>query len=145
MKKFAYLVVHNAKTVLLVTLASTILISIGITKLRVVNNQDSELPKDDAIVQTDNRLKSIFGEKDIVIIGIESNDIFSTGTLNKVSLISEELKSVDGVVEDEITSISTINNINGKEWGLEVGPLMKEVPQTREEIDQLKKDIKKIN
>ncbi|MBC7922594.1 MAG: MMPL family transporter, partial [Ferruginibacter sp.] len=85
--------------------------------------------------------KAVFGEKDIVLIGIESDDIFRRSTLEKIALISEELKKVDGVVGDEITSLSTLNNIEGKEWGLEVGPLMRTIPRTDAGMAQLKKEV----
>ncbi|MBC7923019.1 MAG: hypothetical protein H7Z75_18225, partial [Ferruginibacter sp.] len=130
MQKFAAFVVQYPRTILLITLISTLLIGGGLLKLEIRNNQDSELPAEDPIVETNNRLKAVFGEKDIVLIGIESDDIFRRSTLEKIALISEELKRVDGVVGDEITSLSTLNNIEGKEWGLEVGPLMRTIPRT---------------
>ncbi len=141
MKKFADLVQGKPKLVLAFLFVMTLIMGFGLSKLETRNNQESELPKDDPIVITNKHLESVFGKKDVLIIGIESNDIFTTPTLTKIVKLSEELKKVDGVIEDEISSIATINNIQGKEWGLEVGPLMEEAPTTPEDIQTLKKEI----
>lgn len=141
MKKFANLVQGKPKLILAFLFVVTLIMGFGLSKLETRNNQESELPKDDPIVITNKHLESVFGKKDVLIIGIESNDIFTTPTLTKVVKLSEELKKVDGVIEDEISSIATINNIQGKEWGLEVGPLMEEAPTTPEAIQTLKKEI----
>lgn len=114
----------------------------GLSKLETKNNQESELPKDDSIVVTNERLESIFGEKDLILIGIESDNIFTIPTIQKIADISEELKNVDGVIVDEITSLSTINNIQGQDWGLEVGALMKTVPTDENELAQIKQQLK---
>lgn len=141
MKKFAEFVQGRPKLVLSFLFVITLIMGYGLSKLETKNNQESELPKDDPIVLTNKHLESVFGKKDVLIIGIESNDIFTTPTLNKIVKLSEELKKVDGVLEDEISSIATINNIQGKDWGLEVGPLMEEAPTTPEGIQTLKKEI----
>ena len=110
--------------------------------LETLNNQDSELPKSDPIVRTNDRLKEVFGDKADLLIGIEADDIFTPGTLRKVMELSEQLKGVDGVIEDEIVSLSAVNNIEGREWGLEVGPVVEEAPETPEAIARLKAAVR---
>ncbi|MDY8138351.1 efflux RND transporter permease subunit [Aquimarina sp. 2201CG5-10] len=141
MKKIAQIVVKSPRLVLLGLFIATIAIGFGLTKLETKNNQDSELPEDDEIVRTNDYIKEVFGKKEVLMIGIESKTIYNKSTLNKVAEISKEIEVIDGVIADEISSISTINNIQGKDWGLEVGPLMDEVPQSNEEIQRLKQEI----
>ena len=142
MKRFAHLITSYPRWVLSGLFLLTLYFGYGLTKLEVRNSDEAELPKDDPIIATNDRFSDIFGEKDMILIGIESENIFNKGTLQKIIDISEELKKVELVYEDEITSLATANNIKGREWGLEVGPFMEEVPQTAEAMAQLKRDIR---
>lgn len=141
LKKFAKLITNYPKLVLLLIAILTVFIGFGVTKIETRNNYDAELPKDDPIIATNNRLEEVFGEKDIIMIGIKTDDIFNIQTLKKIALISEELKQIEGVIEDQITSLATINNIKGREWGLDVGPFMETVPETIEKINQIRADV----
>ena len=142
MKKFANLVTRYPKSVLGMVLLITVYMGLGLGQLETRNNYDSELPVDDPIVKTNDRLEEIFGDKSIIIIGIERDNLFQLDTLRKIDLISEELKGVDHIIDDEIVSLSTANNIKAKDWGLEVGPFMKKLPETEAEIKQLRADLR---
>ena len=142
MNWFANIVTRYPRYILALIFLITIYMMFGLSKLKTRNNYDAELPKNDPIIKTNDRFEEIFGEKDMIMIGIESNDIFQTSTLKKIALISEELKGVKGVIEDEITSLSTMNNIKGRDWCLEVGPFMEDVPETRAEIERLRNDVR---
>ncbi|TSE09242.1 efflux RND transporter permease subunit [Aquimarina algiphila] len=141
MKFIANIIYKRPWLVLIALLVTTILLGTGVTKLKTKNNQDSELPKDDPIVKTNDYLEEVFGKKDVLIVGIETENIFNKKTLNKIINISKEIETVEGVIGDEITSLSTINNIQGKDWGLDVGPLMEEVPASKQEIWELRKEV----
>jgi len=141
LKQFAKLIVNYPKFVLALIAVLTVIIGFGITKIETRNNYDSDLPKDDPIIATNDRLEEVFGDKDMIMIGIKTDNIFNTQTLQKIVLISEELKQIEGVIEDQINSLATLNNIKGREWGLEVGPFMESVPETIEEINQIRSDV----
>lgn len=138
MKWYFKTVVDRPKLTLVLVLIVTLLMGAGLPNLKIRNNSDSELPETDPIVLTKNKIDGIFGDKSAVLIGIKTDDIYNTRTLEKVAAISLELQKIDKVIPNEITSLSTVNNVAGNEEGLEVGVLMKEVPQTPEEIDALK-------
>ena len=121
LKQFAKLIVNFPKATLTAVMVLTLYIGFGIGKLETRNNYDSDLPKNDPIIITNDRFKKVFGDKDVVMIGIRTADIFNRQTLQKIALISEELKNVKGIIEDQIFSLSTLNNIKGRDWGLEVG------------------------
>ncbi len=141
LKQFAKLIVNFPKATLTAVMVLTLYIGFGIGKLETRNNYDSDLPKNDPIIITNDRFKKVFGDKDVVMIGIRTADIFNRQTLQKIALISEELKNVKGIIEDQIFSLSTLNNIKGRDWGLEVGPFMEFVPKTIDEINQLRNDV----
>lgn len=139
---FSNLVIKYSKLIIAVTLILTIFFCYGISKLEVASNFKDDLPVNDPIVQTESYFQEIFGKKDLVIIGIENiSTIYNTSTLQKVKEISEEIKHLKGIIEDEVISLSTANNIKWRDWRLEVGVFMKDVPQTEDELNQLKKDV----
>jgi predicted RND superfamily exporter protein/outer membrane lipoprotein-sorting protein len=142
MDRFYRIVTERPALTLAAVLLATLYVGSGVRFLETLNNQDSELPKSDPIVRTNDRLKAVFGDKADLLIGIEADDIFTPGTLRKVMELSEELKGVEGVIEDEIVSLSAINNIEGSEWGLEVGPIIEELPETPEAIAELKAAVR---
>lgn len=141
MKQFIALIVNHPKKVLAVIFGITLVMVLGVTKLEIRNNQDSELPDNDPIVQTMDRIEEIFDDKSMIILGVESKDIYTEQTLQKIADISEELKQIEWVIPDEINSLSLVNNIKSRDWGLETGPFMKDIPKTKEAIEQLKNDV----
>jgi predicted RND superfamily exporter protein/outer membrane lipoprotein-sorting protein len=138
MNRFYRIVTERPALTLVAVLLATVFVGSGVRFLETLNNQDSELPKSDPIVRTNDRLKEVFGDKADLLIGIEAEDVFSPGTLRKVIELSEQLKGVEGVIEDEIVSLSAVNNIEGSEWGLEVGPVIEDAPETADAIARLK-------
>lgn len=142
MNAFSKFVTSRPWLVLALLLGTTVVLAMGFSKLETRNNQDSELPDDDPIVETNDRLDAVFGDKTIVLLAIESDDVFTPSTLAKVDSISEALRDVSGVINDEVTSLTTVNNITGREWGLEVGTFIEEVPTTEAEIQRLRQDVR---
>jgi hydrophobe/amphiphile efflux-3 (HAE3) family protein len=142
MNRFYRIVTERPALMLAAVLVATLYVGSGVRFLETINNQDSELPKSDPIVRTNDRLKAVFGDKADLLIGIEADDIFTPGTLRKMMELSEALKGVEGVIENEIISLSAINNIEGSAGELKVGPVIEELPETPEAIARLKAAVR---
>ena len=142
MTSFYRIVTERPRVALALVLLASLYVGSGLRLLETLNNQDSELPKSDPIVRTNDRFKAVFGDKAQLLIGIEADDVFTPGTLRKVAELSERLKTVEGVIEDEIVSLSAVDNIEGGESELEVGPLMADVPETPEAIARLEAAVR---
>ncbi|MEW6606418.1 MAG: outer membrane lipoprotein-sorting protein [bacterium] len=113
------------------------------SKLNVDNKLIDDLPANDPLVQTQKYFQEIFGKKCLLIIGIENiPTIYNISTLKKVKDISEEIKQLYGIIGDEVISLSTANNIKGREGGVEVGAFMKDIPHKEEKLNQLKKYVR---
>ncbi len=135
-------ITDNPKTSLFLIFIITMVLGSGLGQLKIDNNQESELPKENEIVKTNDRLDSIFGKKGIILIGIENNStIYDTDTLNTIKDLSEDLKTIPFVIEDEITSLSTFNNLKSREWGLERDPFLKSIPSSQEALNLLRNDV----
>lgn len=142
MKSFIALVSRNPRLILGLIFLITVYMLWGTTKLTMRNNSEADLPEDDPVVKTMNHIKEVFDDKSIVIIGVESDNIYNISTLKKVTNITEELKSLSDVISDEVVSLSTVNNIKSKDGMLQTGAFMQEVPTTEDELAQLKTQIK---
>jgi len=143
--KIARLITYRPKTVLLLLLIFTILFASGMQKLSMRTDFQSELPQDDIIVNADAYVKEVFGEKDLVMVVIESNSdsIYTPETLNSVYQITEKIQLLEGVIEDEIRSLVTVNNISGDQEQLNINPFMPEPISSSTDINSLRNAVRK--
>lgn len=139
---YACYVSSRPKPILMLVIFLTLFMGHGLSKLEMRIDQKSDLPADDPIVSTINKIKEVFEEKGVITIGIKANNIYTTSTLKKISKIAEDLKSINSIIPDEIYGLSTVNNIKGQDWGLNVGRFMKSIPGDGNAIQTLKDDIK---
>ncbi len=134
--KFFNKVTAHYKAILALSIVVMIAVSLFIPTMTKDTSYDAFLPKDDPILVFRNQTKETFGLKDPMVIAIVNEQgIFNKQTLQLVHELSERLKTIPGIDPDEITSLSTENNIVGTEEGLEVDPFF--------EIDELT-DVKAL-
>lgn len=142
-QRVARVVTKWPKPVLLFSLLATLLAGSGLADLTIRTNQDADLPEDDPIIATKNRIDEIFGDRKGVMIGLQADSIYTTETLSKVAAITRELEKVDYVVVDQVESLTTVNNISAYDWGLEVGPFIREVPDSQEQLESLRDAVER--
>lgn len=141
MKNYIHLIIKKPFLVLAAIVVVTAFFGYGLTKLETSNNQDSELPDTDPIVKTMEQLEEKFGKKDIILVGIETDDVFNPQTLQKVIDISGDVALIDGVIESQIFSIASTNNIVKNDWGVEIGSFVENVPETDADMQALKSEL----
>jgi predicted RND superfamily exporter protein len=142
MKKIADFITKFPWLVIVIVIGITVFMAMGAQKIETQNTHDSELPDNDPIVKTIEELEEVFGDKDIVLFAIENTSgIYNENTLKKIYNISEDLKYLDGIIADEVTSLSTINNIEGSDWGLNVEPVLQNIPKTEQEINKIRQSV----
>ena len=135
------------KTTVLILIGLTVLIGFQLPKLRMETDADSMIPQDHPAIIYNDEAEEIFGIQDAVIIGIVNEGpegIFNSHTLHLVKRLTESLAALDGVIaftDDDVMSLSTLDNIAGTEFGFEVTPFMEEVPETPLAMAELRKKI----
>ncbi len=140
-------VVNFPKITLLLTIIITIFFFSKVSDLKMETNIESMLPKKMDAYINKNKLEDIFGVKDMIVIGIVNegpDGIFNLKSLSLVKEITDRLKLMEGInsrTNDDLVSLSTLDNILGTEEGMEVTPFMEEFLQTMEEVRKLKKSI----
>jgi len=121
--KFFNKVTSNYKIILAFSLLLMVSVASFIPKMTKDTSYDAFLPKDDPVLVFRNQVKETFGLKDPMVIAIvNKSGVFNKKSLALVHELSERLKNIPGIDPDQITSLSTENNIVGTNEGLEVDP-----------------------
>lgn len=106
----------------------------------------SILPQEHPYVQLNNKIEAAFGGSRVVIIGVHNRkgDIFNQETLSKIKNITDDVKRIPGIKEDNVVSISDrkIRYVVGTEDEIKITPLMDGgVPTTPEGLAELRKRV----
>ncbi|MEM1214056.1 MAG: MMPL family transporter [Bacteroidota bacterium] len=119
----------------------TLVLGFGIRQLQVRNSFAGELPPSDPINQQLDRVKAQFGERSVVLIGLETDNIYTTATAEKIIQLSTALQDVPYVLADEVLSLATVQNVRQREWGLSTQSFLEEIPTTPAAWQQLRTDV----
>jgi hypothetical protein len=127
---------HAGRVVLAVVLVSALLISRA-ASLKIEVNPDSQLPQDHPYIQALNLLHEIFGEKNLVFIGLfpREGDIYTPAFLATLKRVTDRIASLPGLVPRTYLSLalSKAADIRGTDERMSVRPFLDPLPRTREE------------
>lgn len=112
---------------------------------RIVVDTDPEnmLPADQGARMLHDAVKRDFTLYDMLIVGVvdesDADGVFTPATLARVHELTERIQTMDGVVRQEVLSLSTVDNIEqGGPGVVRFGWLMPEPPSTRDEARALR-------
>ncbi len=143
----------------IIILAITIFLCFNLKNLRFDNDVTTMLPDDHPTKIAQKDMQETFGAAEMIMIGLETDDIFNTDLLEKIKKLSKKLKKLkiesNPFIDPEtgkkrtkqkrcianIISLATMNHIEGSEYGMEVSTLMKNVPKNKEEMRLLKEKV----
>lgn len=100
-----------------------------IPKLKVDNDVEIFLPKNNKERIVYDNMEEIFGSDDGMIMAVESKagDIFDKDYLENIKNITNEIEKYKYV--EEVTSITNVDYINGTKDGMEVGEIAEKLPE----------------
>src|SRR3989442_2091601 len=89
-------VVRHRWTVLAAVFATTVLLGRAATHLRVEVDPDRQLPQDHPFIQTLNDVHRIFGDKNLVVVGLFPHDgnVFTPAFLTKLTEVTEPIRRI---------------------------------------------------
>src|SRR5215472_799458 len=101
-------VTEHARLVVALILLLTIVLLMRATRLKVEIDLDSQLPQGHPYIKALARLHEIFGEKNLVFVGLfpESGDAYSPEFLAKLARITERIAALPGLVPRTFLSLS---------------------------------------
>lgn len=152
---FGFVVYHPLPVILLVVIAS-FYFAVPIPHVDFSASSDTLMVKDDPDQLFFDKVKRIFGDDQISVISVIAPEgIYNKRVFDTLEWMTKKLEEIDGV--DEVVSLINIRNISGEhvkavyeingkvftydENRLETGELVKKIPETDEEWEELKKKI----
>ncbi|MCC6696542.1 MAG: MMPL family transporter [Candidatus Hydrogenedentes bacterium] len=108
------------------------------------SSPDAYIPPQHPAVLFRQQTDQMFGLYDPVVVLIDTKKpggIFNPQTLNLVKWYTEQFASVEHIDAGRISSLFTVNGIQGTEDGLEVAPFLTGIPQTEAELAALRDTV----
>lgn len=138
MKKFSELVIKHRKIIVFIDVLVTLILGYFLIGLKINPDITSYLPKNDPVVKLFDYIGEEYGGNFLVLIALETDDIFNKETIERINYLTSQFKVVEGV--NYVTSLTSVLDIKQTEEGIEIGQLIDEydLPKTSEELQQLK-------
>src|SRR5437764_3746325 len=135
LKTYAAWVVKHRFAVLFAVLLATLFLARATTRLHVEVDPDRQLPQDHPFIQTLNDVHRMFGDKNLVVIGLFPHDgnVFTPAFLKKLAEVTDAVRRLPGANPALVQSLAApqVKDIRGTEAGMEVERVM-ETPPTDE-------------
>lgn len=135
------------KTVLLILLLMTGFLGSRMGNITMETDSDAMMPEGHPAILYNDQVEDVFGIRDAMIVGIvneEQGGVFNPGTLALVKRLTEIIAALKGVVaitDDDVVSLSTIDNILGTENGFEVAKFMETLPTDSAGTEELRRKL----
>ena len=145
MKKITDFVLKNSILTGLIILILTIASIYSIKKnVYIETDLDKYMPKDHPAFIYSDKAEEMFDIRDAIMIAIENDKgIYNYNTLKKIKSLTKDLQKLDEIEDkDDILSLYTADNIIANEEGLEIERFYKNVPKSKEKLDQLRKNVR---
>jgi len=139
MKKITNFILNNPKKIIAAIFIITIFFAYYLPKLQINSDMETMLPENSSVVSAIRKIDKQFGGVAYVIALIESDDVFTEHTLEKIDKLTLGMKEIPDV--NEVLSITRMDEIKGTEMGIEVSPVLSSVPHTKTELETFRKYV----
>lgn len=145
MKRFVEAIIRWPLLTIAALLAVTVFFFLQIGHLKMVLDPKRILPQGHEYVQLNNEIEKHFGGSRVVVIGVtvKEGDIFNPDTLGKIKRITDAVKLVTGILEENVVSIADrkIKYIRATEDGIDIRRMMEDIPETPEGLAELRDNV----
>jgi len=140
MNRFLNLVINWPKTVIALVVGITLLIGSQMAQMQIETDTEAFIPPGHQATLDNDRMKEIFGTPDLLWIGVvnDGGTIYKSSSLQLIRDMTDRIRLLPGIVDQDVTSIATEDNIRGTADGMEVEPFMETVPVSDEALKALK-------
>jgi hypothetical protein len=134
--------VERPKTVIVLTIIITIIFASQFPRIKIDTDPENMLREDEPIRVFHQKVKREFGINELIVLGIVREDgIFQRDSLERIKRITDEILKIKGVIADDVVSLTVTNNVVASNGILNVRPPMLEVPESKEDIERLKREV----
>jgi predicted RND superfamily exporter protein len=132
MRRWAAFVIRFRWAVLAVVVAITVGLALAATRLRVEVDADRQLPQDHPFIAALNEVHRLFGDKNLVVVGLFPHDgqVFTPAFLAKLAEVTDRIRRIPGANPALVQSLAApqVKVIRGTADGLEVERVMETPP-----------------
>ncbi len=141
MKNLGQFIIKYRNLVIAFTVILTIFFGYSIKNIKVDPEIMHYLPKTDKTAVLFERVGKQYGGTDIVLVVLETENIFNKKTLEQIRQITDSLKTITEI--GSVTSLTDVIDIKSSEEGIEIGKLIDDnnLPQNQAQLDTLKQYI----
>lgn len=144
MKQFTSWVVDWPKLTISFVVLMTMFLASQMQYMKIDTDTEAFIPKGHEATLSNDRMKEIFGTSDLLWIGVirDQGGIYQTDTLELIQTLTEQVRLVPGIIDQDVVSLATEDNIYGTAEGMEVEPFLEVVPTDQAALQQLQSALK---
>ncbi|MGA2643020.1 MAG: MMPL family transporter, partial [Spirochaetia bacterium] len=142
MRRLTSFVFTHRRSIIAVFLALTVFFAWWIKDLRINSDMVSYLPQEDPAVRLFQHVGERFGQNDLVLVAVVSEDIFTPRTIKDIALLTDRFAGVEGV--SGVISLTNVMDISrALDGGIEIGRLVDPdaLPATDEQVRALRASV----
>jgi len=128
----------HPKLIILVIGIITLLFAVQMPKLVIDNDVKIFLPKSHISRLNDDKATETFGSSDAILLAVKFNseNIFTAKNIAFIDKLTKKFEDLAKV--DEVKSLTNTDFIEGTSEGMEVEAIVRDLPQTKEDLDKIK-------
>ena len=139
--------IDHPKTVLALAAVCVVAVAPGLLRLQLRTDGNALLPSDTPQIRFDRSIRQAFGITDQMVVLIEAErpeGIFNADTLNLVRELTRQIGELEGLDPTNLTSLATEKSDRVIPGRLRFREFLNPLPQTPEELQQLRDDLEGI-
>lgn len=136
--QYTHFILKYPKVVLGILILITGFLCVFAQHIPTDNSLDAFTSKDDPDRIFQKHLNKQFGTDDIIVIAFSNENIFTPESLELIDRITHRTEDLKCVYK--VTSLTNVNNIIGTEENFIVEPLIREIAEIEEGLDEIKKE-----
>jgi predicted RND superfamily exporter protein len=117
----------------------TVVMGIQLRNMKIDTDPQNLIPSTMSSRINTKQIEDVFGPNDGLIILLESNDVLSEKTLQRIKAISGECHGIKGV--KDVLSLFDTKRINSQDNSMIVSPAVNKIPATQTERDSLRQEL----
>jgi len=135
--------IDHPKLTIFLTLLLTLIFATQFPKVKTDTDPKNMLPATSEVRVYNDQVEKTFSlHKDMMVVGIvKEQGIFNPSTLEKIARITDEILTLKGVVQQDVISFTTADNVVTEGDNLTVQPLLTKIPETKEEMEGFRKSL----
>lgn len=129
------------KVVIAMVVLLTVVFGFYVQQVGITTDIKSFFPEDHPQVIAYDEISEKFGGADRIMVAFTTSDVFTLQGLRTIEQLTHALEQLQGVTN--VRSLTTIDEIAGSEWGIEVIPLVGKIPTEQHELAALRERVLK--